>query len=309
VTRRLASAVAAERGGERKRRKKFATSDGIELVGDAWGDPARPGALLLHGGGQTRHAWKRTAHRLAEQGYHALDLDLRGHGESGWSPSGQYTIDLFADDVRRVARTFAGKPVLIGASLGGLASLIAEGEAAESIASALVLVDVTPHVEADGVARIRGFMATHLEDGFATLEEAADAIAKYLPHRPRPRSLEGLRKNLRLGKDGRYRWHYDPAFVRGVVDRSGGGWEERLWAAASRIKIPMLLVRGGASELVSDATAREFVRRVPHAAYVDVAEARHMVAGDVNDPFTSEVVAFLARLPVARRGARKSQSK
>jgi DHA1 family bicyclomycin/chloramphenicol resistance-like MFS transporter len=196
---------------------RFPMADGIELVADAWGEPEAPPALLLHGGGQTRHAWKRTAATLARHGYYAVAIDQRGHGDSGRSPDGNYEIDRFAGDVRRLATRFARAPVLIGASLGGIASLIAAGEAAASIAAALVLVDITPRVDPAGVDRIRGFMAAHVEDGFATLEEAADAIAAYLPHRPRPQSLDGLAKNLRRGTDGRYRWHYDPAFVRGIA--------------------------------------------------------------------------------------------
>jgi pimeloyl-ACP methyl ester carboxylesterase len=274
----------------------FTMDDGVVLAADAWGDPAHPPAVLLHGGGQTRHAWKRTAHLLARHGFFAVAVDLRGHGESGWSPTGDYSIDRFAADVRRIAQQFAAKPVLIGASLGGIASLVAEGEAERSFAASLVLVDITPHVDPEGVARIRGFMATHLADGFASLEEAADAVAAYLPHRPRPRSLEGLRKNLRRGADGRYRWHYDPAFVHSLDHRTDRAREVRLEAAAARLAVPVLLVRGGSSELVSEATARAFVARVPTATYVDVAGAAHMVAGDVNDPFTREVVRFLDRL-------------
>jgi pimeloyl-ACP methyl ester carboxylesterase len=276
---------------------RFRMDDGVELAGDAWGDPAHQPAILLHGGGQTRHAWKRTAHVLARHGFLALAVDLRGHGESGWSPAGDYGIDRFAADVRTLASRFAVKPVLIGASLGGIASLVAEGEAERPLAAALVLVDITPQVDPQGVARVRGFMAAHLEDGFASLEAAADAIASYLPHRPRPRSLEGLRKNLRRGPDGRYRWHYDPAFVHGLDRRTDRAREERLDAAAARLAVPVLLVRGASSELVSEAAARDFVARVPGGAYVDVAGAAHMVAGDVNDPFTREVVRFLDRLP------------
>ncbi len=276
---------------------RFRMEDGVELVADAWGAPDHPPAILLHGGGQTRHAWKRTAQILATQGFHAIAVDLRGHGESGWSPDGDYSIDRFADDVRTLALAQSSKPVLIGASLGGIASLIAEGDADPSLAAALVLVDITPRVDAQGVARIRGFMAAHIDTGFSSVDEAADAVAAYLPHRPRPRNVEGLRKNLRLGEDGRYRWHYDPAFVH---DRSTGddsGREQRLSIAASRIEVPVLLVRGGSSELVSEAAAREFTTLVPHAAYVDVQGAGHMVAGDLNDAFTQAVVRFLDELP------------
>ena len=279
--------------------RRFVMADGVELVADAWGAPDRPPALLLHGGGQTRHAWKRTAATLAGHGYHAVAVDQRGHGDSGWSPDGDYGVDRYAADVRAMAASFAERPVLIGASLGGLASLIAEAEAKRPVAAALVLVDITPRVEPAGVAKIRGFMAAHIDDGFANLEEAADAVAAYLPHRPRPKSLAGLRKNLRRGGDGRSRWHYDPAFVRGMPRHDDDVREARLIAAARGLKLPVLLVRGGSSELVSEAIAREFVAQVPGAAYVDVHGAAHMVAGDVNDPFTREVVGFLDGLRLA----------
>jgi pimeloyl-ACP methyl ester carboxylesterase len=273
--------------------RRFRMADGVELVADAWGDPARPPVILLHGGGQTRHAWKRTAAVLGRRGYAALSVDLRGHGDSGWSPDGDYRMERFATDVRTLATQFARKPVLIGASLGGIASLIAEGEAESSIATALVLVDITPRVDPAGVARIRGFMASHIDTGFATLEAAADAITAYLPHRPRPKSLDGLAKNLRRGADGRYRWHYDPSFVHHRDAHEDDAREQRLSAAARRLRVPVLLVRGSASELVSETIAREFVALAPAATYVDVRGAGHMVAGDVNDHFTRAVVQFL----------------
>lgn len=278
-------------------RQRFCMADGVELVGDVWGTADRPPALLLHGGGQTRHAWKRTAAVLARCGYCAIAVDQRGHGDSGWSSDGKYEIDHFANDVRQLATSLSRKPVLIGASLGGMASLIAAGEADACLAEALVLVDITPRIDPVGVERVRKFMAAHINDGFASLEEAADAIAAYLPHRPRPKSLDGLRRNLRRGKDGRYRWHYDPAFVHGMSARADRDREARLAAAARRLQIPILLVRGGSSELVSEDIAREFVDQLPNARYVDVHGASHMVAGDVNDPFTAQVDAFLDTRP------------
>ncbi|HTG22751.1 MAG TPA: alpha/beta hydrolase [Reyranella sp.] len=272
-------------------------ADGVQLVGDAWGDSANPPAFLFHGGGQTRHAWKGTAALLAQRGYFAMAIDLRGHGDSGWSPDGNYAPDRFATDVRQLASGLGRKPILIGASLGGVSSLIAAGEAPRPIARALVLVDITPKIDPAGVSRIRGFMAAHIDDGFASLDDAADAIAAYLPHRKRPKSLDGLRKNLRLGSDGRYRWHYDPALVNDSSRQADPNREARLTKAAQNLNVPLLLVRGGSSELVSVEIAREFVTKVPGARYVDVHGASHMVAGDVNDPFTDQVVAFLDGLP------------
>jgi pimeloyl-ACP methyl ester carboxylesterase len=246
---------------------------------------------------------KRTAAVLASRGYHSIAVDLRGHGDSGWSPNGSYDIDHFAHDVRTLAEGFGRKPVLIGTSLGGLASLLAAGEAPIPMAAALVLVDVTPRVDPSGVHRIREFMTAHAVDGFASLEEAAAAISTYLPHRTRPKSLEGLRENLREGPDGRYRWHYDPAFLLQLPPHTDGARETRLTAAAQRLDVPLMLIRGGSSELVSEEIARAFVAQVPNAHYVDVLGAAHMVAGDVSDPFTEQVVAFLdgVEQPVAAR--------
>src|SRR5258708_17222409 len=97
-------------------------------------------------------------------------------------------MDAFAADIRTIATSMAQPPALVGASLGGIASMAAIGESeGPPIARALVLVDVAPTIEMDGALRIGAFMAEHMEDGFASLEEVADAIAAYNPHRPRPR--------------------------------------------------------------------------------------------------------------------------
>ena len=272
-------------------RVSYQVNDGVELVGDAWGASDAPPVLLLHGGGQTRHAWGGTARNLAEQGWYAVSLDLRGHGDSGWSPDGNYQIETFVGDLHRVLSYFQQRPVLVGASLGGMTALLTEGEAPEPVSSAVVLVDITPRVEQAGVDRIRAFMTARPE-GFGSLEEVADTIAAYIPHRPRPKDLNGLQKNLRLGADGRYRWHWDPQLIG--PDRLGRRRDpERLLAAARALRVPTLLVRGKISDVVSDETTQEFLEAVSHAKYADVAGAGHMVAGDRNDAFSKAVLEFL----------------
>ena len=175
--------------------------------------------LLLHGGGQTRHAWDKTARGLAHEGWIAIALDQRGHGDSAWVEDGAYSFADFADDAiavgQQIHQRFGAKPVAIGASLGGIASLASFALADEPVLSGLVLVDIIPRMDPQGVAHIQGFMRAKAEEGFASVEDAADAIAAYLPHRPRPRSTEGLAKNLRLNSDGRWRWHWDPRFLDG----------------------------------------------------------------------------------------------
>jgi pimeloyl-ACP methyl ester carboxylesterase len=272
----------------------------LHIVGDAYGEPSAPPVLLLHGGGQTRHAWGGTAAALAAHGRYAVSIDLRGHGDSGWDPEADYRVDAFAHDLCAVARQLPSRPAVVGASLGGLAALIAQGESAEPPASAVVLVDIAPRVDPAGVSRIIEFM-TGNPDGFSSLDDAADAVATYVPHRPRPRDLNGLHKNLRLGSDGRYRWHWDPRFMSGDRAPRASQNPERLEAAARTLRVPTLLVRGRLSDVVNEDGVRAFLALVPHARYVDVSGAGHMVAGDQNDPFTQAVVSFLAEADGDRR--------
>ncbi|HXJ33188.1 MAG TPA: alpha/beta fold hydrolase [Candidatus Eisenbacteria bacterium] len=277
-------------------RVTYRTPDGIVLVGEAHGDPTAPPVVMLHGGGQTRYAWGGTAAALAAAGRHVVNIDLRGHGDSGWAPDADYSLDAFVRDLVLVARELNHPPAVVGASLGGLTALLTAGEIAPDLVSALVLVDIAPRMDPVGVDRIISFM-TGNPDGFTSLEEAADAVASYLTHRPRPRDLRGLQKNLRLGADGRWRWHWDPKFITG--DRRPGATRdpERLERAAKTLGIPVLLVRGRLSDIVSEEGARAFLGIVPHAEFVDVSDAGHMVAGDKNDVFTEAVVRFLVREP------------
>jgi pimeloyl-ACP methyl ester carboxylesterase len=283
----------------------FLGASGNRLVADVFGDSGPP-VLLLHGGGQTRHAWTKTAAAIAGKGHMAYALDQRGHGDSDWVGDGSYEFADFAADARAVAaeltRRSGIKPIAVGASLGGIASLLAEGEAERKegadVFSALILVDITPRVDETGVAKVLGFMRANATQGFGSVTEAAQAVTDYLPHRPRPRSNEGLKKNLRLSPDGRWRWHWDPRFLeRRTAGADRRALEASLIEAARRIEIPALLVRGASSELVKEVHAQEFLELVPHADYVDVSGARHMVAGDRNDHFSAAVLSFIERLP------------
>lgn len=277
---------------------RIPVSSGMSIAADAWGNPAARPVLLLHGGGQTRHAWGGTARVLADAGFYALALDLRGHGDSDWCEQGDYHPDAFASDlIDVIATVMPKKPALVGASLGGMISLLIAGELRPRSVGALVLVDVTPKLEAEGVDRIFRFMTSHPE-GFASVEEAAAAVAEFLPHRPRPADPAGLAKNLRRGEDGRYRWHWDPKFLNRELShrrRESSPWPARLETATRNVQCPMLLVRGRLSDVVSEETVRHFRDLAPKAEYVDVADAAHMVAGDRNDAFTSSVVEFLSR--------------
>ncbi|AQH04373.1 alpha/beta hydrolase (plasmid) [Burkholderia sp. KK1] len=267
-------------------------SDGVRLAGDTWGHPGGPPVVLLHGGGQTRHAWGGTGERLGRAGYFAIAYDARGHGDSDWSAHGDYSLDALAADLGCVlAALDIRRPALIGASLGGATSLVAIAEK-QVDASALILVDIVPYSEPTGVNRIRAFMTQHPE-GFGSLDEVANAIALYRPSQARRRNLDGLAKNVRLGDDGRYRWHWDPKFLARPMEPRAR--HARLADSARRLALPTLLVRGGSSDIVSEAGVKEFIELCPHAAYVNIAQAGHMVAGDRNDLFGDAAMDFLAR--------------
>ena len=282
---------------------RFELPNGIVIAADAHGDSSAPTVLFLHGGGQTRHAWGGAAEALAALGYYAISMDHRGHGDSGWAPDGDYEVSAFVGDLLEIIKQLAVKPILVGASLGGIISLLAETQSAESVARAIVLVDITPRVEKDGVLRILDFMKGS-SDGFASLQEAADAVASYLPHRKKRTDLGGLSKNLRLTHDGRYRWHWDPK-VLDIWDPETFTKEEgerillERTDAARRLTIPTMLVRGRMSDVVTEEQAQHFLELVPHAEYVDLEGAAHMVAGDKNDVFTATVSDFIIRIGVS----------
>jgi len=274
--------------------KRFQGTHQQMIMADTWGVPDGRPILFLHGGGQTRHAWNATAQALALKGLYAITLDARGHGESDWAPGGDYRLESFANDVLAVVQALGMPSVLVGASLGGLTALLLEGEIAPGTAMAVVLVDIVPRLEVVGTTRILDFMTRH-PDGFATLEEAATAIAQYLPRRERPAdATTGLGKVLREQPDGRWRWHWDPAFLSNGTLRAVAD-VDRLRACARRLRCPTLLVRGRMSDVVSIEGARQFLSDCPHAELVDVSDAGHMVVGDRNDAFTSAVLHFLER--------------
>lgn len=272
---------------------------GLQLAATVTGDPENRPVVLLHGGGQTRRTWESVCGRLAELGWYTVAVDLRGHGESDWASDGDYGIEALVADLRAVVEGLRSPPVLIGASLGGLTSLVLLGEQPDA-GSALVLVDVAAKLEIAGMERIRDFMLSRL-DGFASLEEAAETIAAYNPNRTRKPDPRGLTSVLRQRDDGRWIWHWDPAFMGAAPDRARQGRNPTdpvlLEASARRVEVPTLLVRGRQSDLLSEEGAAHLQALIPHARYVDVAGAGHMVAGDRNDVFGDAVTAFLAELP------------
>jgi pimeloyl-ACP methyl ester carboxylesterase len=279
----------------RPRTMRFDGFEGIHLVGDVWGDDQDWPVLLMHGGGQTRHAWGSTAEALARTGWRAVSLDLRGHGDSEWALNGDYSFTAYAADCLAVIDRLGVPPVLVGASLGGVTAMLAEGASDRVVSSGLVIVDITHRTNPDGIRRIQEFMASGLH-GFPTLEDAAAAIAAYTPHRASRVNHAGLMKVLRQRRDGRWYWHWDPRFLaQGRTEVPRPEFEALFQAAMANIRVPTLLVRGRLSDVVTEEGVEEFLRRIPGAKAVDVGGAAHMVAGDQNDAFSRAVIDFLER--------------
>ena len=268
----------------------FSGAGGLRLAAESWSAGSGRPILLAHGFGQTRQSWAGSQSVLAEAGYPGLSWDMRGHGQSERnSPELRYQAEQFVGDVVAAARTLGDQPVLVGASMGGLTGLMAQ--ATQRLFSALVLVDVTPHWEPAGLARIRSFMTGHPE-GFDSFEHAAESIAGYLPHRRERKTPKQLSALLRADADGRLRWHWDPRLLEEFVQGSEH-LQERIATAARDLDIPVLLISGGRSDLVSDRTVGQFLQLVPHARHVRLPNATHMLAGDDNDAFSRTLLDFL----------------
>ncbi len=282
----------------------FRGAEGLSLVADEWNNPdatqqsgqefdsSRPSVLMLHGGGQNRFSWKDTGQILAAQGLHVVALDSRGHGDSDRSPTANYTVEALCADTCEVLRQIGRPVILVGASMGGLTGILAAQEAGPDSVQRLILVDVVPRYEKDGSARIRDFMFSHVH-GFDSLEEAAEAVATYLPHRTKPRSADGLKKNLRQ-RHGRWYWHWDPAFLT-KPDEDPFVRVDLLEQAAMNLSIPILLIRGKLSDVVSEEAVEDFLKKVPNAEFAELTGAGHTAAGDDNDAFSEVVVQFVLR--------------
>lgn len=272
---------------------RFQGFEGLSLAAEVWGEADAWPVLLLHGGGQTRHAWGGTAAALARAGWRAVSLDLRGHGDSAWAPNGDYSFTSYAADCISVCDQLGRPPVLVGASLGGVSAILAEGNSDRVVSSGLVIVDITHKTNPEGIERIKEFMMSGVA-GFASLDEAAAAIAAYTPHRKRAANPAGLQKVLRLRSDGRWYWHWDPAFMlRNGTEVPDADFEDLFEVALSHVRVPTLLVRGKLSDVLTEEGVQDFLRRIPHAKLADVSDAAHMVAGDQNDVFSQAVIEFL----------------
>ena len=272
---------------------KFKVSSGLNIAASSWGRDSDPLVILLHGGGQTRHAWGETGEKLSQNGFYVLSLDLRGHGDSDWHPNGEYGVDNYKKDIVSILKEIKKPAAFIGASLGGMTSLSIAGDPElREKCWALVMVDIGLYHNLEGSPEIVEYMHSGSE-GFASIEEAAESVANYLPHRKRPRDNRGLEKNLRLKDDGRYYWHWDPRFLDSRPKDIPEDYKEKQKSFAKVVETPTLLIKGAMSNILTQNEVDDFLEVITHSEFVEIKDAAHMVAGDRNDIFAAAAIDFL----------------
>ena len=273
----------------------FEVDAGLQIKVTALGKTSDDLVILLHGGGQTRHAWGATSKKLSECGFYTLAIDLRGHGDSDWSPNGDYAIENFRDDLVSIIKQ-VGKPAsLVGASLGGMISLSTAGDQnLREYCNALIMVDIGINPNEDGSNEILNFMRSG-SNGFGSIEEASSAISRYLPHRQKPKDYSGLKKNLRLEHDGKYYWHWDPKFID-AISKEQIAYRKRSKNYGNSVRVPTLLIKGALSKVLTQQEVDDFLKTIPHTELVEIDRAAHMIAGDRNDIFANSAISFLTNL-------------
>lgn len=267
---------------------KFAPANEIRLHYLDWGNHEKPKMLLLHGGAQTAHSWDFFALAMRSQ-FSVVALDQRGHGDSGWSPVGDYSTTAHIADIDAFTDAIGfDQFYLVGLSMGGRNSY---GFAARhpNKVRALVVVDVGPETEKRGTDHIKEFLQD--TEVFESFDWLVERVKRYNPRRPEEQIRGSLQNNLKQMEDGRWTWKHDRR--KGIAQRKGGEFTEDAWGDVSQIQCPTLIVRGADSDVFSSKTANRMLDSISDAQLVEVPKAGHLVQGDNPLGFEKVVRAFL----------------
>ena len=268
-------------------------ADGIRLHYLDWGGAARRSILFLHGGGLTAHTWDLVCLALRPR-FRCYALDLRGHGDSEWSPNMQYGLNAYAHDVERVAKALELRDfVMFGMSLGGLISLAYAGQHAARL-RLLVVVDVGPTVHPEGARKIRDFM---LESGeLDSVEDFVSRASHFNPRRDPELLKRSLMHNLRQVPNGKSTWKYDRRHREQRDHPAADRRRQELWNDVAKITCPTLIVRGEKSDVFTTDDAIALSTALPNGRWVEVAGAGHTVQGDNPRGLLEKCEPFLAPL-------------
>jgi len=251
-----------------------------------WGEPGAPEILLLHGGNQSAHSWDLVSLHLSDR-YHVFALDQRGHGDSEWSRDQDYSIEAkAADALAFVDDQGIDSPVIIGHSMGGRVTMNV-ALARPELARGIVLVDVGPELSPAGVEVIHNFVTHNVE--FDDLEEFLDNVVKYDRFRSRDHIARTVKYNMLRRADGKYISKVDHRRVPTSAS-------ELTLDDVTSISAPVLLVRGGESEILAPDAAQRFVDALPNAQLATVPATGHNVHSGNTPGFLEAVGPFLAGL-------------
>ena len=267
------------------------TVNGMSFHYLEWGSAGNPLVVMLHGGSQQAHSWDFVSLPLSEH-YHILALDQRGHGDSGWAPDGDYSIEAHQGDIDGfVAALGLDGFHLIGHSMGGRNSYVWASRNPGKLKS-LVIVDTGPEAQTRGRNRIQNFR--ELPDELNSFEEFAQRVQEYTG-RTREQTLGALKYSIRQRDDGIWTWKYDKR-LRTPGDNPRQWTPDELWAAVAKIDCPTLVTRGGNSDIFADATMQKMQQVIPDCSTVTVPDAGHLVAGDNPTDFLTAVREHYARV-------------
>jgi pimeloyl-ACP methyl ester carboxylesterase len=253
---------------------KFLTVNGLRLRTLEWGRPGALPIVCVHGYTSSAEAFNAMARRLQVRA-HVIAMDVRGHGESAWSPDGAYQYaDQAGDLAALVDQLGIERFVLIGTSMGGVIAMVYAGQHGGRLRG-LVLNDIGPEVEA-GSTRITGMVGSRPAD-FASLDEAMAyrrEISPITAARPLEDQEETARGVLRERPDGRWAWKMDPAYIEQRIAR-GAPARPPLWPALEALPCPTLVFWGTDSDVLSETQAKRMVEALPKGELVAVPGVGH----------------------------------
>jgi pimeloyl-ACP methyl ester carboxylesterase len=258
-----------------------------------WGTEGRPTILFLHGGGLTAHTWDMVC--LAMRGdYRCIAPDLRGHGDSEWSPVEDYELETLAADVARFADHLAlERFVLVGMSLGGLAAIEYASDHHERLAG-VVIVDIGPEVQEQGASKIRQFMAGPGQ--FDSIEDYVLRAKAFNPRRDEDLLRRSLLNNLRQTPKGKWVWKWDPRPRAKADPEARKRRHGLLWERIERIDCAALVMRGERSDMFHDSDAEKLTKHLPRGRWMTIADAGHTIQGDNPRGFVAALRPFLSEI-------------
>jgi pimeloyl-ACP methyl ester carboxylesterase len=262
------------------------TVNGLKIHYLEWGSSTKPALILLHGISKHAHTFDHIAVDFARD-YHVLAVDMRGHGDSGWSPEGAYLVEDYVKDIEGLfSQLGIRRATLLGNSTGGRVVQVFAGMHPELVEK-LIVEDVGPERPQD-IADAFARQVRQDADGWASED---DLVRQLVSRNQRtPESL--LRTYAHFGTkkrdDGRLIWKRDPNLVKGFV-------VTELWEHVSKITSPTLYVIGGASRIVPAAAQERLKHTLPNVQIVTMPGLGHYPNEEDTAGFLAIINPFLKR--------------